>query len=123
MVLLHLLLAAMIGWMALIVAKPQVAWYVRAWRYRDPEANYPSDTWFTLHRVGAAVAIVLCLFAWSLTWESAPDEAASESVTAQESAAAPEDDIPVQETVSLTDTSPKRAGSATTGCWRRKRRS
>ncbi|MFE3455957.1 hypothetical protein ACFXKD_00310 [Nocardiopsis aegyptia] len=84
--------------MAVLVANPRVAWYVRAWQYRDPEANYPSDTWFALHRFGAAAAIVLCLFVWSGTWESTPNEEEPGS------AAASKDDIPATETVPLTST-------------------
>ncbi|MGW9632845.1 DUF6199 family natural product biosynthesis protein [Nocardiopsis alba] len=39
--------------------EPRVVWYVQSWKYRDPEQNEPSDTYFAMHRLGAVVMLIL----------------------------------------------------------------
>ncbi|WP_435108030.1 DUF6199 family natural product biosynthesis protein [Nocardiopsis synnemataformans] len=84
----HLLLVLMMLMALVLVVRPQVAWTLRAWQYRDPEANYPSDLWFSLHRAGAVALIVFCLVLWAQWWQPAlsTSEQAEASATEEPSA-------------------------------------
>ncbi|WP_433696872.1 hypothetical protein [Nocardiopsis sp. CA-288880] len=75
--LMHLFLLLPLGWFVLVAVKPRVHWYVRAWAYRDPEANEPSDTAFSLYRLGAVVMVVLCLVAWVQAFDLSGSDSAS----------------------------------------------
>lgn len=53
-----------LAWGILVVCKPEVHWRLQAWQYRDPEANYPSDTWFLMQRLSGVVLIIVSLMLW-----------------------------------------------------------
>lgn len=56
----NVLILLAIGWFVLVLFNPRVHWHVQSWQYRDPEANYPSEAWFTMQRIIAVFGIVLC---------------------------------------------------------------
>ncbi|WP_159943482.1 MULTISPECIES: DUF6199 family natural product biosynthesis protein [unclassified Nocardiopsis] len=64
-----MMIVAIIGAVVILI-NPEVAWHLRSWQYRDPEANYPSDAWFAMQRVAAGVMLVVCLVVLSQLWES-----------------------------------------------------
>ncbi|MFD6949051.1 hypothetical protein A6A08_06750 [Nocardiopsis sp. TSRI0078] len=79
---LHVLLFVTVIGAVVVLIYPQVAWQLRAWQYRDPEANHPSEAWFAMQRVGAAVLIVVCLVVWAQVWQPAPSPASEDRAEA-----------------------------------------
>ncbi|MFG2042891.1 DUF6199 family natural product biosynthesis protein [Dactylosporangium sp. NPDC048998] len=52
-----ILLLALLLWG---VISPESQWRtLQAWSYRNPEANEPSDTAYTLTRIGSAIALAV----------------------------------------------------------------
>ncbi|WP_150245619.1 DUF6199 family natural product biosynthesis protein [Nocardiopsis quinghaiensis] len=82
MLALHVLLFVMVIGAVVVLIYPQVAWHLKSWQYRDPEANYPSEAWFAMQRIGAAVMIVICLVMLAQTWQPAPSPDAEERAEA-----------------------------------------
>ncbi|AFR07301.1 DUF6199 family natural product biosynthesis protein [Nocardiopsis alba] len=56
---LYVLLGVIALWYVIVLIEPRVVWYVQSWKYRDPEQNEPSDTYFAMHRLGAIVMLIL----------------------------------------------------------------
>ncbi|GAB3722407.1 DUF6199 family natural product biosynthesis protein [Nocardiopsis nanhaiensis] len=97
MELLYLIFGIGILWFACVLIQPRVVWYVSAWQYRNPEKNEPSEAYFTMHRLGAIVAIVVLLGSCSVLANADSSGSASggsASDDSSESASAPETDAP-----------------------------
>ncbi|WP_285733782.1 hypothetical protein [Nocardiopsis sp. ATB16-24] len=92
MTILHWFLLLPVGWGVLIVCKPQVHWRLRSWRSRGPKTDHPGDTWLLMHRLGAAVTVIVALVLWATLWESAPDGGSSTDLAdvSEESSDGPE---------------------------------
>lgn len=67
----HLLLAALIAFGLALVVKPQIAWHLKSWQYRDPDHNHPSSGWFAAQRGVGAFIIAFAVITWALLWEPA----------------------------------------------------
>ena len=68
-------LMAVVAAMALWnVLSPRSVWAsLSAWRYRDPEANEPSDAAFTVSRIASLVGLVACVVVAVIAFQAASE--------------------------------------------------
>lgn len=72
----------------LLVAAPKGIWWAtQSWRFRNPEANEPSDVSYSLTRVGGVLTIIFGLVAGGMTIAQARDDAAADHAKRDEAAA------------------------------------
>lgn len=59
----------------LMVLKPRALWWtLQSWKYKDPEANEPSDAAYTMSSLGGGVVIVIVVIVALIAW-TRPDAA------------------------------------------------
>ncbi|GAB3477982.1 DUF6199 family natural product biosynthesis protein [Nocardiopsis coralliicola] len=75
-----------------LVIQPRLVWWVRAWSYRDPDANEPSDLYFLMVRIWAVVVAAALVWFWvtEVADGGSSDERAGTAAEATEPAEPPD---------------------------------
>ena len=100
----HWIFLLPLAWGILVVCKPEVHWRLQAWQYRDPEANYPSDTWFLMQRISGAVLIIISLVLWAQLGSLASSGSSTDQADVSEESSASSEPKPRSESHTLTAT-------------------